>query len=470
MLRSAFLAFREHAKEVAEAIARDYPGLTVHDITHIDALWEVATRIVGEQYPLNPAEAFVLGGAFLIHDLGNGLAAYPLGKEQLCSTPEWRDAVAARIRRTQGRTANAEDFENPPANLAQLATEDTLRALHARHAEQLALVSWTDAEGRPRYLIDDHDLRDHFGPIIGECAYSHWWDFSALERRFAKRPLGAMVNHPDAWTVDVLKVACILRAADAAHIDASRAPAFRQALLRPEGASKEHWDFQRKLSKATLVKDRLLYSAGSPFRREDAAAFWLCFDTLRMVDHELRHIDALLTSTGRERFLARGVIGIDDPAHLAEHIRTEGWTPVDARIHVTDVPSLVSRLGGAQLYGDNPTVPLRELIQNAADAIRARRVLEPGRAEDWGLITVRTGQDAGGPWIEIEDTGIGMSRHVLAHHLLDFGNSYWATEDMRREHPGLASSNFEPTGQFGIGFFSVFMWGKRLRAPNKSKV
>ncbi|MBA2593659.1 MAG: hypothetical protein M3495_02490 [Pseudomonadota bacterium] len=52
------------------------PGLTVHDITHLDALWRVADQIAGPDYPINPAEAFVLGGAFLLHDAAHVMAGH----------------------------------------------------------------------------------------------------------------------------------------------------------------------------------------------------------------------------------------------------------------------------------------------------------------------------------------------------------------------------------------------------------
>jgi hypothetical protein len=186
-----------------------------------------------------------------------------------------------------------------------------------------------------------------------------------------------------------------------------------------------------------------------------------------MIDRELYDVDSLLTESKRGRFAAKGVVGANDAVRLSEQwIKTSGWIPVDARVHVTDVSSLVSHLGGAQLYGKNPSVPLRELIQNAADAIRARRILRQKEGFT-GKITVRTGQDSSGLWVEVEDNGTGMSERLLTRHLLDFGSSYWNSEDMRRDHPGLAASQFNPTGRFGIGFFSVFMWGSRVRVVSR---
>jgi HSP90 family molecular chaperone len=123
---------------------------------------------------------------------------------------------------------------------------------------------------------------------------------------------------------------------------------------------------------------------------------------------------------------------------------------------------LVSRLGGKELYGNDPNVALRELIQNASDAVRARRALER-RDSDWGEILISTGCDDTGPWIEVRDNGIGMSERVLTGPLLDFGRPFWGTGLMSAELPGLATSGFKSTGCYGIGFFSVFMLGDKIR-------
>jgi hypothetical protein len=50
-------------------INHDQQGFTVHDITHIDALWGIASLVVAEDFPMTPTEGFVFGGAILVHDL-----------------------------------------------------------------------------------------------------------------------------------------------------------------------------------------------------------------------------------------------------------------------------------------------------------------------------------------------------------------------------------------------------------------
>src|ERR1051325_9726530 len=92
-LRSAFLRMRDNVAPLVEAAHRDCPGLTVHDVSHLDALWGTATRIVGAEYPINPAEAFVLGCAILLHDSGMAISAYDGGIAEIRSRPEWGDAI-----------------------------------------------------------------------------------------------------------------------------------------------------------------------------------------------------------------------------------------------------------------------------------------------------------------------------------------------------------------------------------------
>ncbi|ATB28122.1 HD domain-containing protein [Melittangium boletus] len=464
-LREAFMALRERAKSLAAEIPRDMPDFTVHDISHLDALWEMADLIAGPQVSLTPPEAFLLGGGILLHDLGMSLAAYPGGSDELKRSEVWLDAVARLLRRELGRWPTAREIQNPPAAQASEATREALRLMHAEQAARLGEVSWMSASGTQYHLIDDPDLRGELGALLGSIAQSHHWPAARLKEEFSET-IGAPGWCPRAWTMDPLKVACLLRLADASHLDSRRAPGFLQTLRRLRDVSEAHWTFQKKLLKPRLESERLVFSSSTRFSEAEAPAWWLCSDALHMVDRELRQVDALLTETGRTRLAARGVAGIENPQRLVELIRTEGWVPIDTRVRIQDVPSIVERFGGRQLYGDAPDVPLRELLQNACDAVRARRLLEE-RANDWGDVTVRLGRDEEGEWIEVEDTGLGMSQALLTGSLLDFGTSYWGSELAREECPGLWSRGFQPTGRYGIGFFSVFMWGNHVRVSTR---
>jgi hypothetical protein len=83
VLRQSLDSFRDRVAQLIATLGAELPMLTVHDVTHLDALWRVADQVAGNEYPINPAEAFVLGGAILLHDAAHVLAAYPEGLANL---------------------------------------------------------------------------------------------------------------------------------------------------------------------------------------------------------------------------------------------------------------------------------------------------------------------------------------------------------------------------------------------------
>lgn len=459
--RVIFFAFRKKVQHIAAGISRSLPDYTVHDITHIDALWEMADQICGAEYALTPLEGFVLGGAFLLHDLAMSVSAFPEGIAELERLPLWHDTVIQKSKDLQLEIPEQFTYSSLNQELKEQVLTSVLRKQHAKAAEQLLTAKWRDqSKGEDIYLIEDIEIRTHFGRVIGQIAHSHWWSIEEVEAKFT-RPIGAPANCPGDWVVDPLKLACILRTCDAAQIDSRRAPIFLRSLSNLNSTSDQHWAFQGKLSVPYLVEDSLCYTSGYEFPVSEASAWWLCYETLKMIDHELRSTDALLADKRMDRFKARRVQAIDSPERLSSLIRTYNWNPIDAYIHVGNLPKLIRALGGEELYGRDMSVPIRELIQNAADAIRARRQLER-RNDEWGLITVQHKNDDEGDWIEIEDNGIGMSVAVVKNILFEFGTSYWNSELLQAEHPGLIAKGISNTGKYGIGFYSIFMLGDEV--------
>lgn len=466
-LRNSFALFRERAAMLANEIRKDLPDLTIHDITHLDALWEVGSDLAGDGFEITPTEAYVLGGAFLLHDLAMSIAAIPGGMNEIIKDPRWSDIVFAEYEVKYSRAPSESELNNPEQEIKKKALFEILRQIHAEKAEKLAFSHYTTARGEQLFLIEDHELRQAFGKAIGEIAHSHWWSIGDVEKKFT-----ALIGTPhwvtnNSWTVNPLKLACILRAADAAHIDARRAPAFLKAFSNINKASEEHWVFQEKLNKPYLKEDALVFTSGNSFQLEEANSWWLCLETLKMIDRELRGIDALLSDKSLKRFAARRVAGVDLPERLVAYIQTEEWLPINATIHISDLPHIIKSIGGEELYGNNPLVPLRELIQNSCDAVRARRFIED-RESNYGEVVVSLHQDGEQNHIlEVRDNGTGMSQNVLTNFLLDFGTSFWSSNKIHEEFPGLQSSGFKATGKYGIGFFSVFMIASQVKITTR---
>jgi hypothetical protein len=199
------------------------------------------------------------------------LAAYPNGLTDLCKTTEWRDTVAMLLKDMRLEPTE-EAIASPPDEIKKNAVGEVLRALHARHAGDLPLAKWSLREGgESEFLIDDSDLRAFYGPLIGRIAKSHNDPISRIAA--VGRPLGAFGNAPSEWSVDPIKIACLLRTADAAHIDGRRAPRFLRTLLLPEKVAALHWTFLEKLAKPRLEGDALVYSSGPDFTLAEADAW-----------------------------------------------------------------------------------------------------------------------------------------------------------------------------------------------------
>ncbi len=321
------------------------------------------------------------------------------------------------------------------------------------------------------FLIDKPELRDTYGHLIGQIAWSHWQNLEEVAKDF-DGTLGSYPGFPNDWTIDPLKIACLRRVCDACHVDARRAPAFLAALKKPHGSAELHGRFQAFIQTPFVKHGRMHFTSTKPFPVEDREAWWLGYDLLREADRELSEVDSLLGETGRPVLKAHGVANVQSPQRLARDLKTEGWTPVDTAVRITDVAKIVQTLGGGHLYGRNSTVPLRELIQNARDAVVARRIQER-READWGSIRARLLHQGEEYWLEVEDNGLGMSEGVLCGPLIDFGESYWDSDRVAQEWPGLLAAGFQPVGKYGIGFFSVFMIGEHVtiatRRPKDGK-
>ncbi len=457
-LAGCYDAMRTRASMLVAKIASDLPHMTVHDVTHLDALWEMAAIAAGENVELNPAEAFVFGGAILLHDAAMTLAAFPGGIAELREQTEWRDLLARYLASVPaGDTAAAKEAEDR-------ATADALRLLHAKQAENLPMISWIGPQKQPMFIIEDQQVRNFYGQKIGKIAYSHWWGISKVEEELSGT-LGALPDVTNC-TVDLLKVACLLRVADAMHLDQRRAPAFEFALVQPTGVSADHWKFQERMAKPFVQSDALVYTAQPPFEACDADSWWTAFDALQMVDRELRDVDRVLRDRQKKPFVVRRVEGAHSPSDLARTVETVGWVPVDSTVRVSDVPKIVATLGGSKLYGDSTAAPIRELIQNGLDAITARRRLQ-GRPPKWGELHVLLQKRDDGYWLCFEDNGVGMSQTVLTGPLIDFGNSFWKSSLAIQEFPGLAAAGMKSRGKYGIGFFSIFMLGDLVRVISR---
>ncbi|MGW6458772.1 HSP90 family protein [Streptomyces sp. NPDC055078] len=127
--------------------------------------------------------------------------------------------------------------------------------------------------------------------------------------------------------------------------------------------------------------------------------------------------------------------------------------PSESQPHTfqVDLRGLVDLLSH-HLYS-SPRVYLRELLQNAVDAITARRAEQPDAPAQ-----VRIHAEGGG--LRIEDSGIGLTESDVHSLLATIGRS------SKRE--GLESARAGFLGQFGIGLLACFVVAAEIRVISRS--
>ncbi|MER6074942.1 HSP90 family protein [Streptomyces sp. NPDC001817] len=127
-------------------------------------------------------------------------------------------------------------------------------------------------------------------------------------------------------------------------------------------------------------------------------------------------------------------------------------SPHQPHMFQVDLRGLVDLLSH-HLYS-SPKVYLRELLQNAVDAITARR-----RAEPDAPARVRLYADGGG--LRVEDSGIGLTEADVHELLATIGRSSKRAE-------GLQEARSDFLGQFGIGLLACFVVAERIRVVSRS--
>ncbi|MEU5915249.1 HSP90 family protein [Streptomyces sp. NPDC047141] len=139
------------------------------------------------------------------------------------------------------------------------------------------------------------------------------------------------------------------------------------------------------------------------------------------------------------------------------HSQSSETSPT-AHTFQVDLRGLVDLLSH-HLYS-SPRVYLRELMQNAVDALTARQALTPGAP---ATITVRTGET-----LTITDTGIGLSEADVHRFLATIGRSSKRTVDGALDGAGLDAARGDFIGQFGIGLLACFVVADEITVLSRS--
>lgn len=423
----------------AKTIRDTFPMYTLHDETHICNVLRIMEQLLGDDVgKLTRDETAMLILAACCHDVG--MSYNEQEKEALLQDRDRLDEYLER-HHSEYVKAYAKDPDKP--ELTDEILRNYLRSIHhERILELLNTIEW------PNCLWGKVDRDD----LVRVCQ-SHGEDSSRLN------------GLESTSTVDLRFCAVMLRLADILDFDTIRAPktvyqycGFEYAEGSEAKISMKEWekhmasqgfDFVH-VADRSVPYDLPYHATCESMQIEQAVNSYLDW-----VDQELEQCGKLLRQyVGKwQSFIL--------PSKIERAIKAEGY--VSGQYHLTmDQDKVMELLVGEDLYSD-PSAFVRELLQNAIDAVRTREQLDKQLPRNWKpQINIRSWMDEKGyHWFRIEDNGTGMTKEIVENYFLKIGRSYYASDTFEKDKIRCgADPNYTPISRFGIGILSCFMGGK----------
>jgi hypothetical protein len=303
--------------------------------------------------------------------------------------------------------------------------------------------------------------------LIVLCHSHHKGYNDLVSDRFTPRIVGS-----HGIVIHLRYLSVILRIADILEFDPERTP---DVILRHRDISSKsliYWWKDHEIS-MRQENNRLLITARPPSARLHRAIEVMA----DQIDAELQLCRTLADETHFEK--CPGLTG-DLPHHwdILSSTHRDIKPKDDSYEYINgafrpDTQKLLQLLSGVALYG-NPLVSVRELLQNAFDAVReqiAYQRLAKSNPADSTLgellgklneVELRVETTPKGTWLVCKDSGVGMTKTIIGDHLLVSGTAKRHDILELERRCNQAGFSLERTGEFGIGVLSYFMMADRL--------
>jgi molecular chaperone HtpG len=476
-----------------------FPEYTDHGLDHLEQVLATAEALITDRAftHMTAADAAVLSLSVLLHDcamhlteesfaslIGGSYKQLKISQLDQKDWPAlWEDFLAEAVR-FDGRKLTSLFGENTPAKRPpldplsmtqrdRLLIGEFIRRHHARLAHEFAVFGIPGVEGR-RVEFAPSVLQSHIGDLAGLVARSHGLNVRSL------MPYLQKLYHPrDFHGVHAIFLMALLRVSDYLQVQAARAP--NQLLhvrqLRSPISLRE-WNTHQAIANITYAHDdpEAIYIDARP---ADVATYLRLKHLLAGLQAEVDSSWAVLGEVyGRFSpldelglLLRRVRSNLDEPT---EFRKTVSFAPRAAAFETSD-PDLLKLLI-QPLYGDNPEIGVRELIQNAVDAVRElaelrkhRPILEPSPALDQASDVVVTLQKTeNGGRITVSDKGTGMTEDTICDYFLKAGASFRKSSAWKKAFEDESGkSKVQRSGRFGIGALAAFLLGERISVKTR---
>jgi hypothetical protein len=470
-----------------------FPGFTDHSPRHINDVLDTASSLTSDsaRLLLSAEDACVIALAILLHDCGMHLTqdgfrslilddsqpACPFFDKHSWQTL-WQEFLAEASRFNHhkleaifgdARPIDISKFDSTNLNERDLLLAgEFVRRHHARLAHEIALKGVPPfANGGLSLDGVDDEIRD----IAGLVARSHNMPirgaFAYLEERYAI---------PEYRKIKIPFLMGLLRIADYIQVQSERANAnlLKVKELRSSLSIKE-WKAHfavRDVSTRTQDPEAIFVTV----EPKDAKTFLKLSALFKDIQREL---DETWATFGEVygRFEPLNKLGLtirrirstlDDIDKFAK--RAE-FLPLKAAFTSSDAELLDLLIG--PLYGYDPSVGVRELIQNSVDSCRELADLNVDIHKNEQKIQrmdveVKLSEIDGRKLFSISDRGTGMTPEIILNYFLVAGASFRNSDAWKALHTDeKGQSRVIRGGRFGVGGLAAFLIGKKIQVETR---
>lgn len=452
------------------------PQYTLHDEVHLLRVTELMARVMPAAVlnSLNPIEIALLILAANFHDQGMVLEndefqALPTNKKFIAfqdnwvlEHPNWTD-VKQRINDSNLSEEERQRLRATEHELQAALLTDFIRMTHGERSAAFVRAKFST---NPMWTFAGTNVAE----FVARLCLSHVRPASDLIAANGFRFDEAVGT----YRVNMPYLGLVLRLADILDLDRDRTPdSLYRTINFLSGVSLREWEKHRSVDGWRIEPGIVQFTMRCEHPEYQRSAYQF----MDWIDIELSDVQRMIRNFPR----TSSSYYLDLPIAV-DRSRIE---PKDNAYIYHDLEFSLSRddiiklLMTNKLYGA-PWLCVRELLQNAMDALRHRRALiKRDNATEWehGKVEMLHELDGQGyELLHVTDNGAGMDRDVIERFLTRVGRSYYRSPEFEHERTSfrIANVDFDPCAQFGIGFMSCFMIGdhitirtRRDYGPNK---
>lgn len=436
-------------------IGRDgiFDEYTKHSIHHVDKMLQLLDEVIitkATKAIMTDADWLLAVLSFYFHDLG--MLVTKKEYENRMNNDEYK---LYKNNYTKEKRNELSLFELADDCKDQFIFQEYVRENHGRR-----IADWLKGENTELYdqaVVDIvANMVQTLSPLFVNdlasiCASHNDDDLDDVKKYPVKRAYGTSPNEMG----NVFFIAILLRTADLLHITSDRTPTIEFRIISPTNPiSQLEWAKQSSIN-AIYVKEKTndegnvdhtiqsdTFAITGYFK--DYKGYFALMDYLAYARKELAKSYKLNEETKR-----RFAVPHDFPWRYIDDdgIETKDFERRQLSFSI-DQQKTLDLLVGETLY-NNLTVSLRELAQNAIDAVRVKKY----EIQDRDFIPqVNVAWNPNTRSLIIADNGTGMNMDIIENHLLKVGSSRYQDEDFKKQHP-----NYNSISRFGIGLLTCFL-------------